>query len=64
MGRWVRQEDGAYSQPDWPRVTKTLVGAAANLTDPEWPQVPLLMLVAGWGLRSLEVRSPGEPINP
>jgi hypothetical protein len=64
MGRSERQADGAYPQPDWPRVTKTLVGAAANLTDPEWPQVPLLMLVAGWGIRSLEVRAPGEPVTP
>jgi hypothetical protein len=64
MGRSVRQGDGAYPQPDWPRKTKTLVGAAANLTDPAWPQVPLMMLVAGWGLRSLEVRTPGEPVTP
>ena len=64
MGRSVRQGDGAYPQPDWPRMTKTLVGAAANLTDPEWPQVPLLMLVAGWGIRSLEVPTPGEPVTP
>jgi hypothetical protein len=63
-GRYVRGVDGAYAQPDWPRMTKTLVGAAANLTDPELPQVPLMMLLAGWGVRSLEVRAPGEPVVP
>jgi len=25
---------------------------------------PLMMLVTGWGLRSLEVRGPGEPVIP
>jgi hypothetical protein len=64
MGRSVRQGDGSYPQPDWPRMTKTLVGEAANLADPPWPQLPLTMLVAGWGLRSLEVRTPGEPVTP
>jgi hypothetical protein len=64
MGRSVRQEDGSYPQPDWPRMTKTLVGEAVNLTDPAWPQLPVMMLVAGWGVRSLEVRVPGEPVIP
>ena len=30
----------------------------------EWPQLPLMMLVAGWGVRSLEVRVPGAPVIP
>jgi hypothetical protein len=64
MGRSVRQEDGAYPQPDWPRMTKTLVGEAENLSDPAWPQLPLMMLVSGWGVRSLEVRVPGAPVIP
>ena len=64
MGRSVRQGDGAYPQPDWPRMTKTLVGEATNLADPAWPQLPLMMLVAGWGVRSLDVRAPGAPVIP
>ncbi|HQR30358.1 MAG TPA: hypothetical protein PLL32_08105 [Anaeromyxobacteraceae bacterium] len=64
MGRSVRQGDGAYPQPDWPRMTRTLVGEAANLADPAWPQLPLTMLLTGWGLQSLGVRAPGEPVTP
>jgi hypothetical protein len=49
--RYVREADGAYVSKDLPGWRIYLVGEAARLDDPPWPELPLTALVGWWGVR-------------
>ena len=49
--RFVRQTDGAYVSSDLPNMYIFLVGEAARLADPPWPELALTALVGGWGVQ-------------
>jgi hypothetical protein len=49
--RFVRQTDGAYVSSDLPNVYIFLVGEAARLDPPPWPELALTALVGGWGVQ-------------
>jgi hypothetical protein len=49
--RYVREGDGAYVSKDDPGVRIFLVGEAARLDDPRWPELALAALLGGWGVR-------------
>ncbi len=48
---YVREPDGAYVSKDLPGWRIFLVGEAARLDDPPWPEMALTALVGGWGVR-------------
>ncbi len=48
---YVRQASGAYESADDPSQYIFLVGDAARLEDPPWPEFALAALSAGWGVR-------------
>ncbi len=48
---FVRDPSGAYGSTDVPELAVFLVGDAARLEDPPWPQFALGALSAGWGVR-------------
>lgn len=49
--RFVRQVDGSYVSGDLPNVYIFLVGEAARLDAPPWPELALTALVGGWGVQ-------------
>ena len=49
--RFARQADGAYVSPDLPNMYVFLVGEAARLDAPPWPELALAALVGGWGVQ-------------
>jgi hypothetical protein len=49
--RFARQTDGAYVSSDLPNVYIFLVGEAARLDPPLWPEMALTALVGGWGVQ-------------
>jgi hypothetical protein len=49
--RYVRDASGAYLSTDPPNLYLFLVGDAARLRDPPWPELALAALCAGWGVR-------------
>ena len=49
--RYVREASGAYASTDLPNLYIFLVGDAARLEDPPWPELALAALSAGWGVR-------------
>ena len=53
---FVRDASGAYVSTDVPELAVFLVGDAARLEDPPWPQFALGALSAGWGVRLGVVR--------
>jgi hypothetical protein len=48
---FVRQADGAYVSSDLPNMYIFLVGEAARLENPPWPELALAALVGGWGVQ-------------
>ena len=48
--RYVRNEKGAYESQDVRGSEVLLVGEAARLEDPRWPEIALAMLAARWGV--------------
>jgi hypothetical protein len=51
--RYVREADGAYVSKDVPGWRIFLVGEAARLDDPPWPELALAALLGGWGVQGL-----------
>jgi hypothetical protein len=49
--RYVREGDGSYVSKDLPGWRIFLVGEAARLDDPPWPELALTALVGWWGVR-------------
>ncbi len=49
--RYVRDASGAYVSTDLPNLYLFLVGDAARLGDPPWPELALAALCAGWGVQ-------------
>jgi hypothetical protein len=49
----VREADGAYVSKDVPGWRIFLVGEAARLDDPPWPELALAALLGGWGVQGL-----------
>ena len=49
---YVRDASGAYVSTDVPSLYIFLVGDAARLENPPWPEIALGALSAGWGIRS------------
>ncbi len=47
--RYVREASGAYASSDVPNLYLFLVGDAARLEDPPWPELALAALAGGWG---------------
>jgi len=50
--RFVRDPDGAYVSTDSPGQAIVLIGDAARLDDPPWPELPLAALLSGWGVKN------------
>ncbi len=48
--RYVRDASGAYVSSDLPGLYLVLVGDAARLEDPPWPEMALAALLGGWGV--------------
>lgn len=48
---FVRDASGAYVSTDDPDQYVFLVGDAARLEDPPWPEIALAALLGGWGVR-------------
>ncbi|MEY2669362.1 MAG: hypothetical protein RJA59_2000 [Pseudomonadota bacterium] len=48
--RWVRDPSGAYDSVDAPQTYFWLVGDAARLDDPPWPEIAFAALAARFGL--------------
>ncbi|MGA8892175.1 MAG: hypothetical protein WB493_11435, partial [Anaeromyxobacteraceae bacterium] len=48
---FARQADGAYVSSDLPNMYILLVGDAARLEDPPWPELALTALTGGWGVQ-------------
>lgn len=48
---FVRDASGAFVSTDDPDLAVFLVGDAARLEDPPWPEIALAALSAGWGAR-------------
>ena len=49
--RFERQPDGSYVSGDLPNMYIFLVGEAARLDDPPWPELALTALTGGWGVQ-------------
>jgi hypothetical protein len=49
--RYVRDLSGAYVSTDDPNLFLFLVGDAARLEDPPWPEMALAALDGGWGVQ-------------
>jgi len=50
-GPWVRDPSGAYVSKDFPYLYLFLIGDAARLDDPPWPEMALAALAGGWGVQ-------------
>jgi hypothetical protein len=48
---FTREPDGAYVSREVPGWRVYLVGEAARLDTPPWPELPLAVLCGGWGVR-------------
>ncbi len=48
---FTREPDGAYVSREVPGWRVYLVGEAARLDAPPWPELPLAILCGGWGVR-------------
>jgi hypothetical protein len=48
---FVRNADGSYVSSDLPNMYIFLVGEAARLDDPPWPELALTALTGGWGVQ-------------
>jgi hypothetical protein len=53
--RWVRDPSGAYVSTESPSEYLFLVGDAARLADPPWPELPLAALLIGWGVQNMNM---------
>ena len=49
--RYVREESGAYVDAELPQNCFFLVGEAARLDAPPWPELPLALLAANFGVK-------------
>ncbi|HET8723687.1 MAG TPA: hypothetical protein VFM53_05730 [Anaeromyxobacteraceae bacterium] len=49
--QFTRQPDGAYVSGDLPNMYIFLVGEAARLDAPPWPELALTALTGGWGVQ-------------
>lgn len=49
--RFARNADGSYVSSDLPNMYIFLVGDAARLDAPPWPELALTALVGGWGVQ-------------
>jgi len=49
--QFVRNADGSYVSGDLPNMYIFLVGEAAQLDTPPWPELALTALVGGWGVQ-------------
>ncbi len=62
--RYVRDEKGAYASVDLPGNFVLLLGEAARIEDPKWPQFALAAVVAGWGVHIWTQPSNAIPVPP